>query len=206
MVEIKNRFSDSVICSGETIRECVIANKGDLRVAYLRSADLRVADLRGAYLRGADLRGADLRGAYLRSADLRVADLRGADLRGADLIGADLSGADLIGADLRGACLSDADGSRKTRLAWQSRDLLSEILRRAAGDDLAKMKVAGLILIQRHWCWSDFLKLDDPLSGWAMGVLAEWVQDDDGAPEELRRIAESESRARRSNFGLGRST
>ena len=58
MIEIKNRFTDEVICSGESVRAAVLANIRNLRGADLRNADLRNADLRGAYLRGADLRDA----------------------------------------------------------------------------------------------------------------------------------------------------
>jgi len=74
-IEIKNRFTGSIILCGEyeSIKECLEKN-------------------RGADLRGADLRGADLRGAYLRGADLRGADLEGADLEGAYLEGADYNG------------------------------------------------------------------------------------------------------------------
>jgi uncharacterized protein YjbI with pentapeptide repeats len=102
-VEIKHRWSDRVLATGETVREAVLeAYASD---AVLRGAVLRGADLRGAVFRDADLRGADLRGAVFRGADLRGADLRGAVLRDAVLRGADLSGADLSGAVLR-----DADG------------------------------------------------------------------------------------------------
>jgi hypothetical protein len=118
-IEIKNRYSGTIIITGEyeNVRDAVLKAKkngadlrgADLRGADLRSADLSGADLRSADLRSADLRSADLSGADLRSADLRSADLSGADLRGADLRSADLRGADLCSADLRGADLRSAD-------------------------------------------------------------------------------------------------
>ncbi len=93
-IEIKNRFTGSVIFSheqeGNSIQitlKAAISSEADLFGSDLRGADLCGADLREAYLRGADLRGADLFGAYLRGADLRGADLFGSDLRGADLCG-----------------------------------------------------------------------------------------------------------------------
>ncbi len=158
--------------------------------AYLSGADLRGADLRGAYLRGADLRGADLSGAYLRGADLRGADLRGADLRGAYLSGADLSGAYLRGADLSGA-----------KLAWQSHDLVAELLARAvptpgsAADlrpvHLRRHALIGLILANRAWCWADFARI--PLSKgtrrWALKALAAYKVDGDDAPALIARAA-----------------
>jgi hypothetical protein len=226
-VEVKNRFTGQVICTGETVAAAVVKSLADLRGANLRGANLREANLREANLReanlsGADLSGADLRGAdiyvadlsganlreanlreaNLRGADLREANLRGADLRGANLYGANLSGADLYvadlrGADLRGANLYGADLSG-AKIAWQSHDLLAEILKCAAGDDIAKLKVAGLILIQREWCWREFLAMRDrePLAGWALDVLAEWVQDGDEAPNVLREIADAKKRER----------
>ena len=59
-VKIKNRFTGSIIISGEyeSVKDCLRKNKG--------------ADLGGAYLRGADLGGADLGGAkyYSESHDI----------------------------------------------------------------------------------------------------------------------------------------
>ena len=74
-VEIKSRFTNEVLFSGEyaSLKDAVVAAVkagANLRGAYLGSADLR----------GANLRGADLRGAYLSSADLSSADLCGANL------------------------------------------------------------------------------------------------------------------------------
>ena len=59
-IEIKNRWTDSVIFNGEyyTIKEAVEA-------AVKQGANLRGANLRGANLGGANLEGANLRGAYL---------------------------------------------------------------------------------------------------------------------------------------------
>jgi hypothetical protein len=87
LIEIKHRYTDNVIyaCEAENLREATI------------KAVAEKTDLRGAYLRGADLRGADLGGADLPDADLGGADLGGADLRGAYLRGADLGGAYLGG-------------------------------------------------------------------------------------------------------------
>ena len=109
-------------------------------------------------------------GASLRDA----IENNGADLSGADLSGADLSGSYLRGADLRGA-----------KIEWNSHDMLSEILRRDAGEDIEKLKLAGLILICRNRCWDWFVGLDDPLSGWAVEVLSRYIVDGDDHPAEL---------------------
>ncbi len=93
-------------------RDEIIANKHDLRDAYLCGANLCDAELRGANLRGANLRGANLCDADLLGANLRGADLCGADLRGAYLRGANLRGADLFDVELRGANLRAVVGYR----------------------------------------------------------------------------------------------
>ena len=134
------------------------------------------ANLRGVYLVGADLHGADLRWACLAGANLREADLRGAHLRRACL-----GGADLEGADLRGATLS-----------WQSHDIIAELLRRSAGQDASKRKLAGLVLVSRDWCWDKFLSLRSRDRKWALDVLAKYVKYGDGAPELLRRRAKQQ--------------
>ena len=108
--------------------------------------------------------------AYLQGADLRRADLQGADLRRADLRGADLRGADLQGASL----------------TWESHDLIAEILRCAAGNNVERRMVAGLVLVSRDWCWQDFAKLQHPESQWAIQTLAAYVQPDDRAPTVVR--------------------
>jgi uncharacterized protein YjbI with pentapeptide repeats len=170
-----------------------------LRGADLRGADLRGADLRDAALSDAALSGADLSGAVLRGADLRDAALSDAALSGAVLRGAVLRDAVLRGAVLRDAALSDADLSgavlrdavlRDAEINWQSHHLLSEILMRAAGDDIEKNMVAGLVRLRTDWCWEKWVKIEHSQRDWALAELAKWVKDGDGAPAIMRRLAE----------------
>jgi hypothetical protein len=108
-IDIKHRWTDSVLCSFEAVdfRDAILqAVKSN---ADLRDADLRGANLGGANLRGANLSDADLRGADLSDANLRDANLGGANLGGANLGGADLSDANLRDANLGGANLGDAN-------------------------------------------------------------------------------------------------
>jgi uncharacterized protein YjbI with pentapeptide repeats len=133
-IEIKHRWSGSVLFSIETdsmklaveaaVKQKVSLREADLSEADLRAADLRAANLRAANLSEANLSEADLSEAdlseanlseanlseaNLRAADLSEANLRAADLRAADLRAADLRAADLREADLRAADLSEAD-------------------------------------------------------------------------------------------------
>ena len=69
-MEIKNKFTGEIICSGDfgTIAELLVSQvkrDANLRGANLRGADLEDANLIDANLRGADLRGANLYGASL---------------------------------------------------------------------------------------------------------------------------------------------
>src|SRR6185312_14534845 len=89
-VDIKSRYNDAIIYSGEGETLAAVVIK-----AVAVGANLGGADLRGANLSGADLGGANLYGANLGGANLGGANLRGANLRGADLCGANLCGANL---------------------------------------------------------------------------------------------------------------
>lgn len=168
MVEIKNKYTGEVICSGETVASAAVANKSSLCVAELSATDFRSCDLSSAILYGADLRACDLRHASLCHANLCGANLCQANLWRTSLWGADLSHANLTGA----------------RINWQSHDLLAELLFRAAGQDPEKRKIAGIVLVSRDWCWEQFTELaaSDPLGDWALDVLAEYVTGGDGAP------------------------
>ncbi len=113
-IEIKARFTGSVLFSIETDSmrlavEAAVKSRANLSGADLCGADLSGANLSGADLYGANLSGADLYGANLPGADLYGANLYGADLYGANLSGANLSDANLSGANLSGANLSGAD-------------------------------------------------------------------------------------------------
>jgi hypothetical protein len=178
--------------------------EANLREANLRGADLRGANLREANLRGADLEGANLEGANLEGANLEGANLEGANLRGADLEGADLEGANLEGANLEGANLEGAN-LEAVILNWQSHQLLGELLKRAAGESIEKRMVAGLITISTDWCWHEFLAIEhsefdiepgllsefrDRYKEWAIQILAQYVQNEDGSPDIIKEYAQ----------------
>lgn len=186
MHEIKSRFSASRILyrseCAETARDAVIE-------AVAAGADLVFADLSGEYLHGVnlawiDLGGADLHGVNLCGVNLCGANLARVDLDRANLVRAYLAGADLVGSHLFGADLrhSNLVGAK---INWNSHDLIAELLRRAAGSDVERRKIAGLILISRDWCWDQFLAIDSPLRDWALDTLAPYVVDGDNAPEVL---------------------
>ncbi len=181
-MEINNWQTGEVICEGETTKDAIEA-------AIEEGVSLSGAHLSGAHLRGANLNRADLGGASLNGADLSLANLSLANLDAASLVGSSLIGADLSGADLRGALFNRANLSRANLsgayLSWSSHDLMSEILLRAAGNDIEKLMIAGLVLVSRTWCWYDFLAVTTIDGDWATQELAKWIQDGDGHPECL---------------------
>ena len=159
----------------------------------LHDANLSGADLYRANLRGANLRGANLVTANLVTANLVTANLCGANLCGANLCGANLSGASLCGADLTNADLSNANLYRAdlsganlsgARINWDSHDLISAILSRAAGEDYDRRALAGSILVSRDWCWPNWISLAlwahrPDLLAWARESLAPYVRRED---------------------------
>jgi uncharacterized protein YjbI with pentapeptide repeats len=187
---------------GRTLKDVVeqlVRERVDLVGANLNGADLRGANLVGAQLRFALLEGANLAGAQLNGANLvhvkaRDADMETACFYGADLRRADLSGTRLADANFHGARLQCAE-FQDARLSWSSHDLIAEILRQHAKGDVDKLKVAGLVLIDRSSCWGDFIRLNDPLTDWALGVLASYDVDGE-SPDPVRERAHQLARAR----------
>ena len=97
----------------------------------------------------------------------------------ANLAGANLARAYLVRANLADANLAGA------KINWQSHDMIAEILRCAAGDNVQRRSVAGLVLVSRDWCWDQFLTIEHSELEWALAELRKWVQDSDDAPEVL---------------------
>ena len=144
------------------------------------------ANLAGANFRGSDLRDVDFRGSDLTDADFLGAVLVDADFRGAVLVGANFRDAVLTRCRFTGSTLTDAD-LRDADLTgvgvnWRSHELVAEILRRHAGDDMDKRMLAGLILISKDWCWSQFAQISHPQRQWAIDALASHLREDDAGP------------------------
>ena len=208
--QIKSHFDDRILyeCESESMLlalQQAVASGANLRGAYLGGANLGGANLGGANLGGANLGGANLVGAnlvgaylvgaYLGGANLRGAYLGGANLGGANLGGANLGEAYLVGANLVGAYLGGA------KINWNSHWLLGEILKRAAGDDVAKRCLAGGIALSTDWCWDKMLKIDHPEKAWALLVFLPLIQDDDNAPKVLRDMMVTEPLRKEARHG-----
>lgn len=186
----------------KNLLESAVRSMTDLHEADLHGSDLRLANLHWAKLPKANFYGANLRGANFHEADLSKANFYGANLRQVNFHGADLSEASFRFADLRGADLGEAnlrlsdfhradlyetslDGSR---LNWGDNELLAKILFQAAGEDVERRKIAGLVAISRDWCWEDFLAIQDPLKKWAIQTLSQHLQPGDDAPPSFMRL------------------
>ena len=97
--------------------------------------------------------------------------LTGAFLACANLSGSRLSDAHFGGAILGGAILAGVE------LDWQSRGLIAEMIRLAAGEDANKLKLADSIL-ECGWRWDRFFTSTHPLKGWVIEVLAPYAKGD----------------------------
>lgn len=98
------------------------------------------------------------------------AEFTGTNLAGADLLYASFSYAQLHAVSL--------DGIRPN---WSSRELLAELLRQRAGLNVERLQFAGLVLLQRDWCWSDFRNCGAPALPWALDELAKFVRPGDAS-------------------------
>lgn len=156
----------------------------------LQNTNLKRVNLAFSYLIRANLQGVNLQGANLKGANMEDSDLRGANLRDASLQGANLQGANLSSANLQGANLRDTQLHR-ANLDWYSHELLGEILRQAAGKDVDRRALAGLVSQSNDWCWEYWKKTArqpqwQEQASWAARVLLEWKP-----PEGIQLILES---------------
>ena len=139
-------------------------------------------DLQGTYLRDANLVDANLVGANLVGANLRDANLVGAKLQGTYLRGANLVGANLEGANLEGANIN-----------WTQHELVAEILRQAAGNDVEKLQLAGLILICKDKCWEDFMQIEQVMKfkDWCLEVFKPFFEaHPENIPHQVKKLLE----------------
>jgi hypothetical protein len=155
----------------------------DEMVKLLRSS---VADF-NAWRRCNPDEAIDLSGASFAWNDLSGANLSDASLREADFYRADLTGANLSDSNLYRAMLTDSKLTG-VRMSWGDHALISEILKRGAGDDVNRLMIAGLIAIRPDWCWREFLAIDHLEKEWALRELAMRIQPGDELPELFERV------------------
>lgn len=126
-------------------------------------------------------RGVNLSRVGLEGHDLSEGNFTGVDFGGARLCGTNFSDACLYNADFRGADLHNVNLSGAT-INFNSPELVSEILRQAAGDDIEKLKIAGLVLMCKQMDWTAFVKIDDPLMPWALKEIVRYHKATDALP------------------------
>lgn len=224
LIEIRHRLDGAALFTVEasSLKEAVTAavKQAFASRKYYDEGGYRPDFNTKVHLRGADLRGEDLSGADLSDADLSGSDLSGADLHGARLHGTAFGGADLEGADLRETDLSvtffwDADLTGANfagcRINWQSRPLVSELLRQAAGAGREKLEAIKQIPLQPkrpsyygdEIDWKGWEAADHPLKDWMWDTLALHVVEDDRSPRWLKERPTYEPRPAPRYSGLG---
>jgi hypothetical protein len=161
-----------------------------LEGSNLECTDFREANLEGAVLAGVAANGADFHDANLTNAYLGFGSFIGADFSGADLTGALFHHADLWCANFTGATLPES-----------SHDVLAEVLRQAAYADASKLMFAGLVLLERQWCWRTFLvrRLEFPrhVWDWAMREISHWPPYAHALAEAQAELAEERATERK---------
>jgi hypothetical protein len=125
----------------------------------------------------------DLSGLDLSRLDLSDADFRDCSFEMSQLSNVDFSKSDLTRADFTGAWLEDANFT-DAHVPYQSRDVISEILRQAAetlSDRYLKYRrlaIAGVVVIARGDCWEDLLRQQNAFHHadvvWALRTLQQW--------------------------------
>lgn len=144
---------------------------------------LRGCDLQGAQLNHASLAGLDMRGCDLTQASLVQADLRKVNLCGSILFGAKLQKSDLRHALFQRAHLGGVQ-LQGSQIAWNSPELISEILRQSAfSADQKAFARHGLI---HNMCWDELVAMNHDQSTWAISILKKHLMDGDDAPDFLR--------------------
>ena len=108
------------------------------------------------------------------------------NFEGCDFTGADFQDVELFGSKLFGSTLDNID------VGWSSHQLIAEILRQAAGDDVGKLGLAGIVYQHHHKCWDSFISMKHPDTVWALRLLAKRIKDDSTPPNLLLEYASKE--------------
>jgi hypothetical protein len=167
--------------------------------------------LTGAVLRSVDadtLRGANLRWANLSGVDLSGANLRWANLLRANLRWANLSEADLSGANLSGANLSEATGLPEAPVITDIHRRVYEAASQPGALSMGAWHTCATTHCRAGWvvtlAGEVGAKLEGQLGTDAAAALIyaasghptvpDWYASNEGALEDMRRLAEMEAR------------
>lgn len=171
---------------------------GNLSGVSFEEADLKGSTFSRAHVLGASFHSADMQGADLFSffgrggLSFTDADMTGADLRYSRFDGADFEHADLSGTDMRFASFCGAIFSRAVftdaKINWRDHDLVAALLLNSIDEScflnnsasqqreqVQRRALAGLVLANKDWCWSEFVAaakyLPKTAVAWALGIL-----------------------------------
>jgi uncharacterized protein YjbI with pentapeptide repeats len=150
----------------------VNASEADFDHAVFYSSDFYQANLHKAKLCNAFFCDIEAQHACFAEANLFNTTFQSCMLNLADFSDTDLShGISFGNSDLYEIKLDRA------KLCWRSHELIAELLRREAGPDTEKQKIAAYVGFNENLCWRDFMSLHDPLTSWAIKVLVKYGYD-----------------------------
>lgn len=159
-------MSEVILKNGETFLSSYLSGRRDFSHEELHTCDFGQRDFSRAQFSHANLTGSDLRGTNMYRAEFFKADLSNADLREAYFIDTDIRDALLFG----------------IKPNFNDHCLVSELLRRAAGTSIDKLKVAGLVFMTHYYCWGNYIAMNDPLAKWALAALRAHETEDNEMP------------------------
>jgi hypothetical protein len=165
--------------------------------SHFAKANLYRVNGQRANFEGVDFTEANLTEVVFKRTNCAASNFTMAQVRGVDFVMTDLTAARFDGVDLsqttfHGSNLTGTQFDHVKAMNWNSSELVAELLRRAAGQDRAQMKVAGLVwaLSATPKNWYIFLgETDERYLEWALNALAPYVREGDDAPAELRERA-----------------
>lgn len=148
----------------------------------INNANMKRLELRSIFVSDSQLEGVSF--AY---SDLEQAKFRNINSRGISFYYSDLSYSKFENVNLYG-CLFTHANLYNIRLIdctidWTSHDIVAELLRQEANGDIEKIKIAGAVLLSRHKCWKDLMKVAKQEDyEWALEVLSKYATESNPLP------------------------
>lgn len=151
--------------------------------------DLQEVVFVGGHLAGGDFTGSNLCGANLANTNLYNANFNNTILDYTDFTCANLTSCEFSNVDLTYTRFDTAYMYNckfdNVIINWYSRELISEVLRKKAGDDIDKLQYSGLFLTMPPAM--DIWKLELPQRKWALEVLEGYKES---LPDNLKFLYE----------------
>lgn len=176
--------------SGEAIsfKDFVEANHTNLAYADLSNQDLTYINLQRADLSYANLTNTNLSYSNLSYANLSNANCTNCSFTSSYFYSTRFNNADLTESNFINTAMESVTFTNAVMdditMNWNSHDLISEILFRAA-TTIGQEQFAAWISHKKSWCWPEWLASNYSDWNWVLATLQPLVKPSDNAPSEL---------------------